>query len=167
MHENRDSELIYSVKSYCVCAPQIYVIKCFLIFIIYKVKNFAANNNQSSYWSQLCTEIRTKKLVTDWRFVQQMKEGYYNNNQVLSKGSTVGWYIGIGQGSGKIPHTCNCLIIDQWILRSSDLEFTWQGFCLERDFPHLSTNPRVNLIFAAFSLFNDLLVPLRFACNLT
>ena len=29
-----------------------------------------------------------------------------------SEGSTVGWYFGIGQGSGKIPFTCNLLIID-------------------------------------------------------
>ena len=29
-----------------------------------------------------------------------------------SKSSTVGWYFEIGQGSGKIPHTCNHLIID-------------------------------------------------------
>jgi len=25
--------------------------KCFLIFIVYEVKNFAANNNHSSCWS--------------------------------------------------------------------------------------------------------------------
>ena len=29
-----------------------------------------------------------------------------------SEGSTVGWYFGIGQGSGKILYTCNCLIVD-------------------------------------------------------
>ena len=29
-----------------------------------------------------------------------------------SKSSSVGWYFGIGQGSSKISHTCNRLIID-------------------------------------------------------
>ena len=29
-----------------------------------------------------------------------------------SKGLTAGWYFRIDQGSGKIPHTCNRLIID-------------------------------------------------------
>ena len=36
-----------------------------------------------------------------------------------------------------------------------------------RGFPHLSTNYRINLFSAEFSLFGDLLVPPRFACNLT
>ena len=29
-----------------------------------------------------------------------------------SEGSNVGWYFGIGQGSGKIPYTCNHMMID-------------------------------------------------------
>ena len=29
-----------------------------------------------------------------------------------SEGSTVGWYFRIDQDSGKIPHTCNHLIVD-------------------------------------------------------
>ena len=29
-----------------------------------------------------------------------------------SESSTVSWYFEIGQGSGKIPYTCNYLIID-------------------------------------------------------
>ena len=37
-------------------------------------------------------------------------------------------------------------------------------FVLQEIFPHLSINHHVNLIFAAFSLFGDLLVPPRFAC---
>ena len=41
-----------------------------------------------------------------------------------SEGSIVGWYFGIGQSSGNIPHTCNRLIIDQWILENGDLKFT-------------------------------------------
>jgi len=47
-HGNRDLELIYSVRSYYVYAPWGFVTKCFLIFIVYEVKKFAANNNQSS-----------------------------------------------------------------------------------------------------------------------
>ena len=35
--------LILSERSYCVFAPQGFVTKCFLIFIIDEVKNFAAN----------------------------------------------------------------------------------------------------------------------------
>ena len=34
--------------NFCVCALQDFVIKCFLIFIVYEVKNFVTNNNQSS-----------------------------------------------------------------------------------------------------------------------
>ena len=36
--------LILSARSYCVFAPQGFVTKCFLIFIVDEVKNFAANN---------------------------------------------------------------------------------------------------------------------------
>ena len=35
--------LILSKRSYCVFAPQGFVTKCFLIFIVDEVKNFAAN----------------------------------------------------------------------------------------------------------------------------
>ena len=36
--------LIFFERSYCVFAPQGFVTKCFLIFIVDEVKNFAANN---------------------------------------------------------------------------------------------------------------------------
>ena len=36
-------DLILSKTSYCVFAPQSFVTKCFLIFIVDEVKNFAAN----------------------------------------------------------------------------------------------------------------------------
>ena len=36
--------LILSERSYCVFAPWSFVTKCFLIFIVDEVKNFAANN---------------------------------------------------------------------------------------------------------------------------
>ena len=84
-----------------------------------------------------------------------------------SEGSTVDWCFGIGQARGKIYDTCNCLIIDQWILRSGDFKITRWGFCLAGDFLHLSTNHHVNLISATFSLIGDFLVPSQFVCNLT
>ena len=92
--------------------------------------------------------IKGKKAIT-----RASPIGYW------SKGSTVSWYFEIGQISGKIPYTCNRLIIDQWILGSGDLKFTQWDFCLAKSFPHLSTNHRVNLISIAFSLFGDFLVP--------
>ena len=152
--------LFFFVRSYCVCTPQGFVTKCFLIFIVDEVKNFTTNNINSSCWSQLHIEIRAKGLVIDWRFVHQRKEGYYKikSNWVWSECSIVSWYFGIGQGSGKILYTCNRLIVDQWILESGDLKITRLGFCIKRGFPHLSTNYHVNLISAAFSLFGDLLV---------
>ena len=99
-----------------------------------------------SHIGDLC--IKRKKATTRLSLI-----GYQ------SEGSTVGWYFGIGQDSGKILHTCKRLIIDQWILESGDLKFTRWGFCLAKGFPHLSTNHCVNLISTAFSLFGNLLVP--------
>ena len=42
----------------------------------------------------------------------------------LGIGEKVQPYFVIGQGSDKIPHTCNRLIIDLWNLGSGDLKFT-------------------------------------------
>ena len=53
------TETLFSLeRSYCVFAPQGFVTKCFLIFIIDEVKNFAANNllqvgELVTYW-ELC-----------------------------------------------------------------------------------------------------------------
>ena len=44
-------------------------------------------------------------------------------------------YVGIsrqGKVVGKIPYTCNRLIVNQWILRSGDLKTIWWSFCLAR-----------------------------------
>ena len=35
---------IFSKTSLCICTPHGFVTKCFLIFIVDEVKNFAANN---------------------------------------------------------------------------------------------------------------------------
>ena len=63
-----------------------FVTKCFLIFIVYEVKNFATKNNQSSYWSLSHTRICAKELVTNWRFVES-EEVYYTikSNWVLER----------------------------------------------------------------------------------
>ena len=62
--------LILSERSYCVFVPQGFVTKCFLIFIVNEVKNFAANNLPQfgvlvTYWEpciigQSCTKIYAK-----------------------------------------------------------------------------------------------------------
>ena len=88
----------------------------------------------------------------------------------LGIGAKVQLQVGISEQArvvGKIPYTCNRLIVDQWILGNGDLKITRWGFCLARGFPHLSTNHCVNLISIAFSLFSNLLAPPRFACNMT
>ena len=58
--------------------------------------------------------ICAKELVTDWDLCIKRKKGITRSSPIgyWSKGSTIGWYFGIDHGSGKIPHTCNCLIID-------------------------------------------------------
>ena len=68
----------------------------------FRVKNFATNNNQSVDGSLSRTEIHAKKEVStrsspigDW-----------------SRGSIIGWYFGIIQGSDNISYICNCLILD-------------------------------------------------------
>ena len=43
MNAKGDRCLIFSKRSYCVFAPQGFVTKCFLIFIVDEVKNFATN----------------------------------------------------------------------------------------------------------------------------
>ena len=50
------TDALFSQKrSYCVFAPQGFVIKCFLIFIVDEVKNFAAN-----IFFQLVIKSRTR-----------------------------------------------------------------------------------------------------------
>ena len=125
----------FSVRSYCICTPQGFVTMCFLIFIIDEVKNFTANNNHSSCWSQSRTRICAKELVIN--VCNKGKQATTRSSPIgyWSKSSIVSWYFGIGQDNGKIPHTCNHLIIDQWILRSSDLKFTQGVFTLLKVFP--------------------------------
>ena len=48
--------LILSERSYCIFAPQGFVTKCFLIFIVNELKNFATNNIFFKLVSQSRTE---------------------------------------------------------------------------------------------------------------
>ena len=61
------TDAFFSLKEAIVSfAPQGFVTKCFLIFIVDEVKNFAANIllPQVGEWS--CIGIRVKELVTYW-----------------------------------------------------------------------------------------------------
>ena len=77
MYGYSDQVLNFSIRSYYVFTPLSFITKCFLIFIVDEVKNFATNNNHSSCRSQSHTGIRANELVTNQRFVHQGKEGYY------------------------------------------------------------------------------------------
>ena len=125
--------------------PQAFVIKCFLIFTIYKVKNFAANNNHSSCWSQSRIGINAKSQSQIRNLCIKGKKATTRSCPIgyWSESSTIGWYFGISQGNGKIFYTCNSLIVNQWILGSGDLKFTRWKFFLARGFPHSSTNHQI------------------------
>ena len=97
------------------------------------------------------------KIMSNWRLEQK-----FNCRLVFWDRSN----------SGKILYTCNHLFLINGFLGV----ITWNSlggifffffFFFARGFPHLSTNKCVYFIFAALSLFGDLLVPPRFACNLT
>ena len=167
--ETKTKSFVFFVRSYYIYTPQDFVTKYFLIFIVDEVKNFAANNNHSSCWSSSCTGIRAKNQSQIGDLYIKGKKATTKSSPIgyWSEDSPVGWYFEISQDNGKIPHTCNRLIIDQQILGSDGFKITQLSFCLTRNFPHLAINHHVNLIFAAFSLIGDLLVSLRFACNLT
>ena len=64
--------LILSERSYCVFVPQGFVIKCFLIFIINEVKNFAANIFFKLV-SQSCTRSRAS---LDSHVLGSMQKGW-------------------------------------------------------------------------------------------
>ena len=97
-----------------------------MIFIVDEVKNFVANNINLSYWSQSRTGIHSKgqSQVGDLCFKGKNATTRSNPIEYQSESSTVGWYFGIGQNSGKISYTCNHLVINQWILGSGNFKFT-------------------------------------------
>ena len=131
--ETKTKSFIFSLRSYCICTSQGFITKCFLIFIVDEVTNFAVINIHLSYCSQsqigdLC--IKGKKATT-----RSSPIGYW------SKDSTIGWYFEIGQDSGKIPYTCNYLIVDYQILRSDDLKITQWSFYFVRIYPFVNKSP--------------------------
>ena len=86
-------------RSYCVFTLRILWLRSFLIFIVDELKNFAANN-----LLQVCGVCHVLGsmyhwLVTYWDSCIELKDCHYNTSLIgyWSKGSTVGWYFGIGQ----------------------------------------------------------------------
>ena len=68
IHKNRDLELIYFVRSYCVL--------CALGFC-----NQVLHDLHRLLSEELCSQqqsIKLLELVMDWRFIKQRKECYYN-----------------------------------------------------------------------------------------
>ena len=99
-YKYRDQEIYFL----CMKLLRLYagfVTKCFQIFIVDEVKNFAANNICSSCQSQSHTKIRAKGqsqigglcIKGNKTTTRSSLTGYW------SKGSTVDRYFGIGQGS--------------------------------------------------------------------
>ena len=82
--------IILSERSYCVFAPQGFVTKCFSIFIVDEVKNFAANNifkllELVTQWEpciigQSRTRIRAKgwrSYIEEFRGFEAVEDFYY------------------------------------------------------------------------------------------
>ena len=82
--------LILFVRSYCVFAPQGFVTKCFLIFIVDEVKNFAANNiffkllGLVTYWNSCKGVSHVLGFVHHWwrSYIEEFRgseavEGFY------------------------------------------------------------------------------------------
>ena len=81
--------LILSERSYCVFAPQGFLIKCFLIFIVDEMKNFATNNLLQVGVLVTCWELciidqsHTGIRVKGWRsYIEQFRgfeavKGFY------------------------------------------------------------------------------------------
>ena len=93
-------DLLFFVRSYCVYTPQGFVIKCFLIFIVDEVKNFAAHNICSSCQSYSRTGIRAKdqSQIEDLCIKGKKATTRFCPIGYWSEGLTIGWYFGIGQG---------------------------------------------------------------------
>ena len=97
-----DRCLILSERSYCVFAPQSFVTKCFLIFIVDEVKNFAAN-----IFFQLVIKSRTgiRAIGQSRTGIRASKGGIYilQNLEVLKwqKVSTVSSSMGIVESKDK------------------------------------------------------------------
>ena len=125
-----------------MCTPQDFITKCILIFIVDEVKNFVANNVvQVTGVSHVLGFVQ--KGQSQIRDLCIKGENALQDQVELVIGVKVQLQVGVsGQTKvvGKIPYTCNRLIVDQWILESGDLKITWWDFCHARGFLYLSTN---------------------------
>ena len=146
------------MKSLFVCTSKGFVTKFFQIFIVGEVKNFAANNIVQI--AGVSHVLRSVQRVSHRLEICASRERRLLQGQVQ---------LGVRV---KVQLLVRFLIlVTTWLLISGFLGvvtlITRWGFCLARGFPHLSTNHRVNLIYATFSLIGDFLVPSQFACNWT
>ena len=84
-HWYRDLEFIYLVWSYCVCASLGFAIKCFLIFIVYEVKNFAA-------WklSNLIAQLQSKFFINIYTHINLILTDYIQSIWYFSSAGNVG-----------------------------------------------------------------------------
>ena len=113
--DTKTKRFIFSARSYCVCMPQDFVTKCFLIYIVDEAKNFAADNIvQVDGVSHILGSVQRVSHILE---ICASKERKLLQDQVqLGIGAKVQLQVGIlGQASvvGKIPYTCNHLIVDQ------------------------------------------------------
>ena len=121
------------------CSPHV----CCLYWCFYvKLLQINYNNQRVAMELVTCQDL-CKRVSHVLGFVQSIshklevcasKERRLLQDQVqLGIGAKVQLQVAIsGQAwvVGKIPYTCNCLIVDQQILGSGDLKITQQGFCL-------------------------------------
>ena len=140
--------------------PKSFVTEYFQIFIVDEVKNFAINNIYSSCQSQSHTQDPCKRLVTIWRFVHQGKKGYYKikSNWILKQRFNCSLlFRDRPRVVIKIPYTCNCLIMVQWILESGGLKIIQLGFFLFVNKSPCQIYFTLHLVFLViFLCFHDL-----------
>ena len=83
-HTKSDRCLILSERSYCIFAPQGFVTKCFLNFIVDEMKNFVANIFFKLV-SQSCTGSRTSLVSHVLGSVQQGGVHILKSSEVLKR----------------------------------------------------------------------------------
>ena len=130
------------MRTYYICTPQDFITKCILIFIVNEIKNFVANNVvQVAGVSHVLGSVQKGQSQIEDLCIKG--ENALQDQVELVIGVKVQLQVGVsGQTKivGKIPYTCNRLIVDYWILESGGLIFSKWGFCLARGFPYSSTN---------------------------
>ena len=120
--------LTFSERSYCVFAPQGFVIKCFLIFIVDEVKNFTANN-----FLQVCVLVTYQKPC----IIGQSCTGIYAK----------GWYSYIEEfrGSEAVDGFCykfiyeDCRVQGQRFCTRSETSLYYSGLLFGKVSPRIFT----------------------------